>query len=123
MGREEPAVSMDNSGKLIWARHSEIVSAMIKGGDAMIKDGSPISLPSKELGNCEIYPQTLTHSPNGRFVSVCGDGEYIIYTALAWRNKAFGQAQDFAWGVNTKTNDYVRMNHLSSGEKCSGMSS
>ncbi|KAL9123803.1 MAG: hypothetical protein Q9217_006806 [Psora testacea] len=107
MGREEPAVSMDNSGKLIWARHSEILSAVIKGGDPTIKDGSPISLPSKELGNCEIYPQTLTHSPNGRFVSVCGDGEYIIYTALAWRNKAFGSAHDFAWGVNTKTNDYA----------------
>lgn len=107
MGREEPAVSMDNAGKLIWARHSEILSAVIKGGDATIKDGTPISLPSKELGNCEIYPQTLTHSPNGRFVSVCGDGEYIIYTALAWRNKAFGSAQDFAWGVNTKTNDYA----------------
>ncbi len=107
MGREEPAVSMDNAGKLIWARHSEILSAVIKGGDATIKDGTPISLPSKELGDCEIYPQTLTHSPNGRFVSVCGDGEYIIYTALAWRNKAFGSAQDFAWGVNTKTNDYA----------------
>lgn len=107
MGREEPAVSMDNSGKLIWARHSEILSAVIKGGDLTLKDGSPLSLPSKELGNCEIYPQTLIHSPNGRFVSVCGDGEYIIYTALAWRNKAFGSAQDFAWGVNTKTNDYA----------------
>jgi coatomer subunit beta' len=32
MGREEPAVSMDSSGKLIWARHSEIVSSIIKGG-------------------------------------------------------------------------------------------
>lgn len=32
MGREEPAVSMDGSGKLIWARHSEVVSSIIKGG-------------------------------------------------------------------------------------------
>jgi coatomer subunit beta' len=32
MGREEPAVSMDTSVKLIWARHSEIVSSIIKGG-------------------------------------------------------------------------------------------
>ena len=107
MGREEPAVSIDNSGKLIWARHSEILSAVIKGGDASIKDGQPITLPSKDLGNCEIYPQTLTHSPNGRFVAVCGDGEYIIYTALAWRNKAFGQAQDFAWGSKDNSNDYA----------------
>lgn len=107
MGREEPAVSMDTSGKLIWARHSEVLSAVIKGGDANIKDGEPISLPSKELGNCEVYPQTLIHSPNGRFVAVCGDGEYIIYTALAWRNKAFGPAQDFAWGSKDNSNDYA----------------
>ncbi|KAJ6064252.1 hypothetical protein N7499_012932 [Penicillium canescens] len=107
MGREEPAVSMDGSGKLIWARHSEVVSSVIKGGDASIKDGEPLTLPMKDLGQCEVYPQTLSHSPNGRFVSVCGDGEYIIYTALAWRNKAFGQALDFAWGAKDNSNDYA----------------
>ncbi|APA13899.1 hypothetical protein sscle_11g086690 [Sclerotinia sclerotiorum 1980 UF-70] len=107
MGREEPAVSMDNSGKLIWARHSEVVSSIIKGGDASVKDNEPISLPTKDLGTCEVYPQTLLHSPNGRFVSVCGDGEFIIYTALAWRNKAFGSALDFVWGSKDNSNDYA----------------
>jgi coatomer subunit beta' len=57
-----------------------------------------LQLATKELGNCEIYPQTLKHGPNGRFVVVCGDGEYIIYTALAWRNKSFGSALEFVWG-------------------------
>ncbi|ELR04128.1 hypothetical protein VC83_02050 [Pseudogymnoascus destructans] len=107
MGREEPAVSMDGSGKLIWARHSEVVSSIIKGGDATLKDNEPVSLPTKDLGTCEVYPQTLVHSPNGRFVSVCGDGEYIIYTALAWRNKAFGSALDFVWGSKENSNDYA----------------
>ncbi len=107
MGRDEPAVSMDGSGKLIWARQNEVVSSIIKGGDATIKDNEPISLPVKELGTCEVYPQTLIHSPNGRFVSVCGDGEYIIYTALAWRNKAFGSALDFVWGSKDNSNDYA----------------
>ncbi|CEJ59204.1 Putative Coatomer subunit beta [Penicillium brasilianum] len=106
MGREEPAVSMDGSGKVIYARHSEVVSTVIKG-DASVKDGEPISLPTKDLGQCEVYPQTLSHNPNGRFVSVCGDGEYIIYTALAWRNKAFGSALDFAWGSKDNSNDYA----------------
>ena len=32
-----------------------------------------------------------------RFVTVCGDGEYIIYTAMALRNKSFGSAQEFIW--------------------------
>ncbi|XP_062073268.1 coatomer subunit beta'-1-like [Humulus lupulus] len=40
---------------------------------------------------------SLKHNPNGRFVVVCGDGEYIIYTALAWRNISFGSALEFAW--------------------------
>src|SRR5436305_2144335 len=109
MGREEPAVSMDSGGKIVWARagQNEVVSMVVKGGDAHLKDGVPLSLPSKELGSCEVHPQTLSHSPNGRFVSVCGDGEYIIYTAIAWRNQAFGAALDFAWGWKENNNDYA----------------
>ena len=30
MGREEPAVSMDNTGKIVWAKHSEIQQANVK---------------------------------------------------------------------------------------------
>lgn len=53
------------------------------------------------MGSCEIYPQTIAHNPNGRFVVVCGDGEYIIYTAMALRNKAFGTAQEFVWAFDS----------------------
>jgi len=123
LGREEPAVSMDGSGKVIWARHNEIVSSVLKGAgkfwfaaqllaeltmtDETVKDNEPISLPTKELGTAEVYPQTLIHSPNGRFAAICGDGEYIIYTALAWRNKAFGSALDFVWASKENSNDFA----------------
>lgn len=30
LGREEPAVSMDSSGKILWAKHSEIQQANLK---------------------------------------------------------------------------------------------
>ncbi|KAI9012828.1 coatomer WD associated region-domain-containing protein [Gaertneriomyces semiglobifer] len=106
LGREEPAVSMDSSGKIIWAKHSEIQTANVKANvDENLKDGEKIGLTVKDLGNCEIYPQTLEHSPNGRFVVVCGDGEYIIYTALAWRNKSFGKALEFVWALDS--NEYA----------------
>jgi coatomer subunit beta' len=36
-------------------------------------------------------------------VTVVGDGEYIIYTALAWRNKAFGSGTGFAWAGDSNT--------------------
>ncbi|VDM53336.1 unnamed protein product [Angiostrongylus costaricensis] len=101
LGREEPAVSMDQSGKILWARHSEIQQANLKTLDAeaseAIQDGERLPLSVKDLGACEIYPQTLSHSSNGRFVVACGDGEYIVYTAMALRNKDFGQALEFVW--------------------------
>lgn len=134
---------MDTNGKIIWAKHSEIQQANLNAmGDAEIKDGERLPLAVKDMGSCEIYPQTIQHNPNGRyathnpdplagyeyfrygsnmstttvvhpcvaylyfylyifvctrFVVVCGDGEYIIYTAMALRNKSFGSAQEFAW--------------------------
>ncbi|CAK6965402.1 coatomer subunit beta'-like [Scomber scombrus] len=98
LGREEPAMSMDSSGKVMWARHSEVQQANLKAmGEAEMKDGEKLVLSVKDMGSCEIYPQTIQHSPNGRFVVVCGDGEYIIYTAMALRNKSFGSAQEFVW--------------------------
>lgn len=142
VGREEPAVSMDvNGGKIIWARHSELQLANLKKADAPdakgdssgIKDGEILSVEVKDMGSCEIYPQSIAHNPNGRysycyfllekkkkkelicvkfvnvqfyfdffrFVVVCGDGEYIIYTAMALRNKAFGSAQEFVWAQDS----------------------
>ncbi|XP_019248066.1 PREDICTED: coatomer subunit beta'-2-like [Nicotiana attenuata] len=99
LGREVPVVSMDNSGKVIWAKHNEIQTVNIKsvGADYEVTEGERLPLAVKELGTCDLYPQSLKHNPNGRFVVACGDGEYIIYTALAWRNRSFGQALEFVW--------------------------
>jgi coatomer subunit beta' len=40
-------------------------------------------------------------------MTVGGDGEYIIYTSLAWRNKAFGSALDFVWASKENNNDFA----------------
>ncbi|CAH2053584.1 unnamed protein product, partial [Thlaspi arvense] len=99
LGREIPVASMDSSGKIIWAKHNEIQTANIKsiGAGYEVTDGERLPLAVKELGTCDLYPQSLKHNPNGRFVVVCGDGEYIIYTALAWRNRSFGSGLEFVW--------------------------
>lgn len=71
VGREEPAVSMDvNGGKIIWARHSEIQQANLKamGETDDIKDGERLPLVVKDMGSCDIFPQTVAHNPNGRLV-------------------------------------------------------
>lgn len=62
-------MSMDSSGKIIWAKHSELQQANLKAmTDADIKDGERLPLIVKDMGSCEIYPQTISHNPNGRQV-------------------------------------------------------
>ncbi|GAA5820114.1 hypothetical protein JCM10212_000447 [Sporobolomyces blumeae] len=104
LGREEPSVSMDAAGKVVYARNAEVLTvALQSAADETIPDGQQLSVAPRELGNTEVYASTLQHSPNGRFVTVCGDGEYIIYTSLAWRNKAFGSGVGFAWASDSNT--------------------
>jgi coatomer subunit beta' len=108
LGHDTPVVSMDPSGKLIWTNNNDVHTASVKGvvAEMALQDGEKIPLAARELGNCDVYPQKVKHNNNGRFVVVCGDGEYIIYTSQQLRNKAFGSALDFAWSP-TGTGDYV----------------
>jgi coatomer subunit beta' len=89
---------MDPSGKLIYTRNHEVLSGNLQtiSDEANLSDGARIPLSVKEIGSTEIFAQSLIHSPNGRFVTVVGDGEYITYTALAWRNRSFGNGVSFA---------------------------
>eukprot|EP01129_Flabellula_baltica_P013951 TRINITY_DN6585_c0_g1_i1.p1 TRINITY_DN6585_c0_g1~~TRINITY_DN6585_c0_g1_i1.p1 ORF type:complete len:935 (+),score=236.07 TRINITY_DN6585_c0_g1_i1:24-2807(+) len=98
VGTERPAASMDQTGKIIYARQSEVYSTNVRSGLGDEKDGEIMNLTIKEFGSSEIYPTSLSHSPNGRLCTVFGDGEFTIYMAIAWRNKTFGNAVEFVWG-------------------------
>lgn len=86
---------MDSTGKIVWAKNNDIQTANVRGlasgtGDEEgLPDGERLPIIPRDLGACELYPQMLKHNCNGRFVAVCGDGEFIIYTSQALRNKAF----------------------------------
>ena len=110
LGSDEPVASMDTTGKVVWATNNEIKTASVRGvagsGEDALPDGERLPVVPRDLGACELFPQMLKHNCNGRFVAVCGDGEFIIYTAQALRNKAFGQALDFVWS-GSGTGDYA----------------
>ncbi|KDR84450.1 hypothetical protein GALMADRAFT_237319 [Galerina marginata CBS 339.88] len=108
LGRDEPTLSMDPSGKLIYTRNHDVISGNLQtisdpSSSSSLADGARLSLSTKEIGSTEIFATALMHSPNGRFVTVVGDGEYITYTALAWRNKSFGNGISFAWAPDSNT--------------------
>jgi len=113
LGSDDAVVSMDGTGKVVWAKSNEIQTASVRGlastaGDdgGELPDGERLPVVPRDLGTCELYPQSIKHNCNGRFVAVCGDGEFIVYTAQALRNKAFGQAIDFVWSASG-TGDYA----------------
>ncbi|GLB34322.1 putative the coatomer is a cytosolic protein complex that binds to dilysine motifs and reversibly associates with Golgi non- clathrin-coated vesicles, which further mediate biosynthetic protein transport from the ER, via the Golgi up to the trans Golgi network [Lyophyllum shimeji] len=103
LGRDEPTFSMDPSGKLVYTRNHDVLSGNLQLSQDDVADGARIALSVKEIGTTEVFAQSLMHSPNGRFVTVVGDGEHITYTALAWRNKAFGNGISFAWAPDSNT--------------------
>ncbi|EIN11093.1 coatomer beta' subunit [Punctularia strigosozonata HHB-11173 SS5] len=104
LGRDEPTYSMDPSGKLIYTRNQEVLLANLATlSEDAAPEGSRVPISAKELGSTELFAAQILHSPNGRFVAVVGDGEYIVYTALAWRNKSFGTGSGFAWAGDSNT--------------------
>lgn len=52
MGSEEPVASMDGTGRIIYARHNDVHTAVIKalGADYDIADGERLPLPIKVSG-------------------------------------------------------------------------
>ena len=71
-----------------------------------VADGETMSISEKELTSVELFPLSVQHNANGRFVAVVGDNEFVIYTAQALRNKTFGPALDFVWSASG-TGDYA----------------
>lgn len=61
IGHEEPVVSMDRNGKVVWSKNHDIVGTNVKtlGSKTTIVDGERLPLATKEMGSCEIYPQVL----------------------------------------------------------------
>jgi len=103
LGEESPihTVSMDSSGKVVWAKNHEIQLTKIRRGrdQEPEADGEALQLTQDDLGSTEFYPSFLKHNKNGQLIAVCGDGEYTIYTSLRLKHKCFGEALDFAWST------------------------
>ena len=95
---------MDPSGKLTYTRNTDVLSAKPQTiGDVETPEDLRIPFSTREIGSTEIYATSLQHSPNGRCITVVGDGEYIIYTAQAWGNRAFGTGSSFALSNDSNT--------------------
>ncbi|GBE59634.1 coatomer beta [Babesia ovata] len=97
-GGERPLVSM-HANKLVMVNSFDIVSCNLSSATVVDEDsvGKPLALDFRNIGRCEFFPQSVSHHPNGRFICLCGDSEYVIYTAQGMRSKTFGKAMHVVW--------------------------
>jgi coatomer subunit beta' len=100
LGNDEPVASMTSSGYVVWAKQNEIFSCNLRISDSTTNEGDLVPLVPRETETCEMFPQDIKHSPNGRSFVICGDGEYIIKGSRAFKNQGYGSAQEFVWSTS-----------------------
>ena len=106
IGRDDPAVSMQQQGWFAWYSKTDISIARFRKD--VTPDGEPISLEvvkSEDFNG--FYPQSVLHNRQGTYIAVCGSTEYAIYNSRKMEPLARGFGGDFAWGINTKTNNFA----------------
>jgi coatomer subunit beta' len=91
-------ITVDANGRAYWARNNEVQSASLNQAvDA--GDGQPVDCIAKDVATSEFCPSSIAYNSTGRYIAICGDNEYSICSALAWRSKAYGEAREIVWGI------------------------
>mgnify|MGYP003706063383 CR=1 FL=1 len=96
IGNEIPLMSYNN-GKVVMVKKAEIQTFNLKLNQGEFKDGDIIKPNTKDLGRCETYAQGIKFAPSGRYFSVCGDNDFIVYSYPKFSNAAFGTGNDLIW--------------------------
>eukprot|EP00375_Theileria_parva_P003240 XP_765921.1 coatomer beta subunit [Theileria parva strain Muguga] len=95
----KPLASM-YSNKLVMVKSSDILTCNLTSSVTDLSNHDPshsLNLSFRNIGSSEFFPQEVSHHPNGRFICLCGDSEYIIYTSQGMKSKTFGKASQFVW--------------------------
>ena len=98
MGSEEPLVTFNhNQSKIIYSVQNNLFSLNLKQVDHETKDGEIITIPPKQLGSSEVFPNKINYSPNGRYFSILSDQEFIVSTSGVYRASCVGNCSDISW--------------------------
>ena len=98
MGSEEPLVTFNHhQSKIIYSMQNNLFSLNLKQLDHEAKDGEIITIPPKQLGSSEVFPNKISYSPNGRYFSILSDQEFIVSTSGVYRASCVGNCSDISW--------------------------
>ena len=104
LGSEAPTMCMDNNGHLMLCENGDLRTAILQ--KLQVKEEQMVEVSYKDLPSTEIFPQSVAYNSNGRFILLCGDGEYMILTSRNASNKSYGNAMEAVWSTD-KNGDYA----------------
>ena len=97
LGSEAPVMALDGNGHLMLSDNGDLRTALLQ--NLRCEEETELPVAFRDLGRSELFPQSLTYSPNGRFMLLCGDGEYAISTTRVLRSKCYGAALEAVWSA------------------------
>lgn len=98
LGSEAPIMSLDSNGHLMFCDNGDLKSAILQ--NLQIDQEQTLEVSYKDLGRSEVFPQSLAYNNNGRFMLLCGDGDYFISTTRVVRSKSYGNAMEAVWSAD-----------------------
>ena len=98
LGSEQPLATFSQSqSKIIYSQQNNVFSINLKQIQGETKDGEIINILPKQLGSSDLYPSSISYSPNGRYFSILSDKEFIISTSGVYRSSCVGSCYDLSW--------------------------
>lgn len=114
IGRDEPVISMNQSGWFTWYAGSEIHTGSVKqdlkdNEDEKETDGRPTPIHVEQTVDFSSFQaQAITYPSPGVLVAVCGSTDYMIYRRKKLKAVHQGSGTDFVWRANTSRNIYAK---------------
>jgi hypothetical protein len=95
LGNDEPVASMDSTGKIVYARNNDILSAAVKalGPDYQLADGERLPLPVKVLHLSGLAGFCRFEIVGYERIARPGVWVKVPNSAMIWK------AQDFNWAL------------------------
>ena len=103
LGNEFPIADFHN-GLVTMIKNMEVQTTnlkMLKSEE--VREGEKLSPFIKDLGNSEVFAQSVKFNYNGQLFAVSSDTEYVIYTSRIFKNADYGTGSDFVWSSSSDT--------------------
>ncbi|MCQ2819765.1 MAG: coatomer subunit beta' [archaeon] len=101
LGNTQPLATFSSAqSKIVYCQQNNVYSINLKQIQNEAKDGEIIYIPPKQIGNTEVYPTEINYSPNGRYISILSDKEFIISPSGVYRSSCVGNSNDLSWNDN-----------------------